>query len=349
MARSDRTQAARARGATLIEVLVGCGVFTFLMLSSIAIMNIGTGGYRGVESKADVARQLNKFEADITTELKRASRASVGVYTPTSDYRWALWFTTNMNALDAVDATLNPTVPLGNSLIPMTDPNGDPLPQRYILYYVTRMDRTLHEKEYGYACQSYGSDTGPDTTCPHKWIVKKEVYLKQGQTSGNDTIGVQSDPQSVTNLQATSLHLLRDSPSVTLSALTNQCDSVNVGSVVHRAQVVAQNVLSFEITRLALASDTLSSPVVSANGPIVLFDVKVFKTLQAGRHSSAGAASVASVQFSSSQSTPAGNLIDVSSSVDATGTVTVHTNSSMSSSASAFTIQLDNRVIPQNP
>ena len=350
MARTELRRNSARRGATLVEVLVGCGVFAFLMISSVAIMNIGTGGFRGVESKADVARQLNRFEADVTTELKRASRASVGVYTPNSDYRWALWFKTAMNSLDAIDASFQPTVPLGNSIVPITDANGEAVMQRYILFYVTRMDQAKHLEKYGYLCGSYGSTGGPDVTCPHKWVVKKELYLLQNQTSGSDTIGLQSDASSVTNLRSTALHLLSDTP-VTQEAIMSEVDQATSGSCVHRANIVAQNVLSFEVTRLAVSSTdpTGTPPTVSASGPIVLFDLKVFKSLQASRVSSAGVASAAAVNFSGTASTPAGQMVDIQTSTSATGEMVVHTNTSLAASASSFTIQLDNRVIPENP
>lgn len=330
---------------------MGCGVFAFLMISSVAIMNIGTSGFRGVESKADVARQLNRFEADVTTELKRASRESVGVYTPNNDYRWALWFKTAMNAPNAVDASSQPLAPLGNAIMPMTNAKGEAVMQRYILYYVTRMDASRHMAEVGYLCGSYGTTSGPDLTCPHKWVVKKEVYLRKGQTKGADTIGLQSDPASITNLRDASLHLLTDTP-VTQEAILGESDLVTPNSVVHRAAIVAQNVLSFEVTRLAVnAADPIgTAPSVSPTGPIVLFDLKVFKSLQASRVSSAGMASAANVTFSNEESAPGVNMVGIQTSTSATGEVSVHTNTTLvSDSVKSFTIQLDNRVIPQNP
>lgn len=351
MARSDCR--ARPRGATLVEVLVGCGVFAFLMLSSIAIMNIGTGGFRGVESKADVARQLNQFEADITTELKRASRATVGVYTPTTDYRWALWFKTPMNDLNAVDSSFQPKNPLGSSLQPMTDANGEAIMQRYILYYVTRMDPALHQAEHGYLCASYGTSSGPDLICPHKWVVKKEIYLLKGRTSGDDTIGPQGEAATISNLTSQSLNLLYDNP-VTLEGLSNEAKSAT--GVVNRAQIVARNVLSFEVTRLAVTNtaDPINSvPTVSASGPIVLFDLKVFKTLSGSRNVQAGridsAALGKGVSMSTVESAPGVQMVDIQSTTDATGNVSIHTRSTLEDSLSSYTVQLDNRVIPQNP
>jgi hypothetical protein len=332
---------ATRRGSTLIEVLVGCGVFVFLMLSSIAIMDIGTGGYKAVEAKADVTRQLNRFESDITQELKRASQSSIAVYTPSNDYHWALWFKTPMNSPAAVDSDFKPTVPMGDSLLTIIDNDGKPVMQRYVLYYVTRMDSDQHQQKYGYLCSSYGSSNGPDTTCPHKWLVKKELYLYDHQTSGNDTIGAQGDSAAIGRV-----HTLMSDTTVTQAGLLAESESNDPTSVVHRVQILAENVISFEVTRLAVnPSVPTDSPTVSPTGPIVLFDIKTFKALGADRNH-LGATSEATV---STKSVGGLNMVDASPTADNQGNVTVHTNTTITPSFGGFTIQLDNRVIPQNP
>lgn len=335
-------------GATLIEMLVGCGIFVFLMLSSIAIMKIGTNGYKGVESKADVVRQLNRFESDIIQELKRASLATVGVYTPNNDFHWAIWFKTAMNSPNNVDSAGNPKgnpIFLGDPLVQITRTQGNqvvPVMQRYVLYYVMRMDAREHLDLYGFRCASYGSPAGPDTTCPHKWLIKKDLYLLSAQTTGNDTIGPQSSPSAVANLRS----LTTDS---TLSGLMDETDAAVPTSVVHRVQVVAQNVLSFEVTRLAVdPTNPLNPPGVNANGPIILFDLKVFKSLSAS-NVEVGTSAASSVATTPVSGVPGGQMVDITSVTDKQGTVTLHTSSSVNAGMSSYTIQLDNRVIPENP
>lgn len=320
---------------------MGCGVFVFLMLSSIAIMDIGTGGFRAVEAKADVTRQMNRFEADISQELRRASLASVGVYTPTTDYHWALWMTTAMNDSARVDAAGRVTVPMGDPLTEILV-DGKAIKQRYVLYYVTRMDAALHQQMYGYLCASYGSSaSGPDTTCPHKWIVKKDLYLLDGQTTGNDTIGTQGGTLTSTHLQT-----LTGDTTVTEPGLLAEAEANTPNSVVHRVQVLAQNILSFEVTRLAVDPvNPYGAPTVSANGPIVLFDIKAFKTL-GSEHVQIGRSSVETVNTTSIGGQ---TMVSVQSTTDSQGTVSVHTNSSIAPRFGSFTVQLDNRVIPQNP
>lgn len=330
----------RRAGATLLEVLVGCGVFTFLMISSIAIMNIGANGYRAVESKSDVTRQLNRFEADIVQELRRASLRSVGLYTPSNDFHWAIWMKTPMNAPGCFDPNTGNVITLGDPAVQVTS-SGSAKMQRYVVYYVTRMDAALHQKLYGYLCASYSTNDGPDVTCPHKWIVKKDVYLLDHKTTGTDSIGVQSDALATTHLTA----LTTDS-TVTEPALAAESESNDPSSDIHRVQVVAHNVLSFEVTRMALAAgDPLAPPTVSSTGPIVLFDVKVFKALDAAKVRVGTSAAVTVNQASVGGM----NMVDVHSATDAQGSTTVHTSTSIAPTFGAFTVQVDNRVIPQNP
>src|SRR5690242_13872166 len=90
----------RQRGSTLAELIITAGIFSFLMVSIFTIMRMGTDGWRDLSDKGDVQRTLRHFESDITQELKRASLASVGIYTPSNDYRWAIFFKTAMNDHD---------------------------------------------------------------------------------------------------------------------------------------------------------------------------------------------------------------------------------------------------------
>jgi hypothetical protein len=247
---------------------------------------------------------------------------------------------TPMNAPGCFDPTTGVPNSLGDPLLEVSA-GGNPVMQRYVLYYVTRMDRALHQKLYGYLCSSYSNDNGPDVTCPHKWIVRKDIYLLDGKTTGNDSIGLQTDSGAAANIKT-----YTTDTTVTESGLNAETEVNTPSSTIHRVQVVAQNVLSFEVTRLALnPSSPLAAPTVSPTGPIVLFDVKVFKTLQAGDKVAVGQAPAATVN---TQTVGSMNMVSVNATQDAQGTTNIHANSSIVSAYGAFTIQLDNRVIPQN-
>lgn len=341
-----RNREGRSAGTTLIEVLVGCSVFAFVMIASLAIMNIGTSAWRTIEGKSDVTRSLNRFESDIVQELKRASLQSVGIYTPRSDYRWAIWFKTAMNAPGRYDpATGLPLVPLGDASLQVLN-TGVPVMQRYVLYYVTRMSREEHLAAHGFLCASYTSGRVPDTECPHKRMVKKDIHLLNPKVGGTDAIGLQGDPATVARLRRYLTSELSE------SALFAQQASVDSTSNVHRVQVVASGIMGFEVTRLKLRpTDPMSPPVVDPNGPIILFDVKAFKAIAARDKIQVGLGSAAEVQYSSEtfSGVPGSEMIGVTTVADRTGALTTHTTSTVAPQYAAFTVQLDNRVVPQNP
>lgn len=328
-----------SRGATLIELLVGTAIFGFLMLASVAMLQIGMNGWRAIEARSSVARQLNLLEADMIQELKRAFQSTVGVYTPGSDYRWALWMKTNVNSPGCVDAGGSP-LRLGDSLVPVTN-QGAPVPQRYIVYYVTRMDPDEHQAQFGYLCSSFSTTTGPDTVCPHKLLVKKDIYLLTGKTTGSDSIGPPGGgAATIANLVGYTHDL-----SCRQSALLRTGEAFSPASNVSRTRIVARNVVSFEVTRLALdPANPLLPPRVDARGPIVLFDIKTFKSEDAGASLTVGQQAAAAVSVTADAGAPGGQMVQVQGAGDS-----LRTSSTVTQSFGAFTVQVDNRVIPQNP
>jgi len=322
-----------------VELLVGTAVFGFLMLASVAVLQLGTGGWRLIEARSSVARQLNLVEADIIQELKRAFLSSVGVYTPSSDYRWAVWMKTNLNSPGCTDAMGTP-LRLGDAVVPVTS-QGQPVPQRYVLYYVTRMDPEEHMRAYGYLCSSFSSDRGPDTVCPHKLLVKKDIYLLSGKTTGDDSIGLQGGGAATISKLTGYTHDL----SCRQDALIHSSEGFTPSSNVARTRILGRNIVSFEVTRLALdTASPLQPPHVDRNGPIILFDLKTFKAEDAGGRIAVGRTDVSTVSVLADASAPGGQMVNIQDS--AAGT---RTSSSVSSSFEAFTVQVDNRVIPQNP
>lgn len=279
------------------------------------------------------------LEADIVQELKRSFLSSVGIYTPASDYRWAIWMKTALNSPDCVDVIGDP-IRLGDPLIPVTH-LGQPVPQRYVVYYVTRMDPDEHRDLYGYVCASFTTSTGPDTICPHKLLIKKDVYLLSNKTTGGDSIGPQSGGA------ATIANLVRYTHDLSCrqAAILGTAESVNPASNVARTRIIGRNILSFEATRLALdPSSPLGAPRVDANAPIVLFDIKTFKSEDTSARITVGQEAAATVSVRADASALGGQMVQIQAVADGTRTC-----SSVAQSFEAFTVQVDNRVIPQNP
>lgn len=333
----------RRRGSSLIEVLVTMGVFAIAVVATFTIVRIASGTYRNVDSRTEVQRQLRLAQSDLVMELERASLGSVGVYTPRGDYRWALWFKT---ALNDHDATLDvPYMRLGTPRSTVSKA-GDPVLQRYVLYYVARMDKGRHDGLYGALCDAaYASMQGPDVRCPHKVMVKKEIYLTEDRTAtGPDTIGPQTVPLDTATITRLTRFLTHERTPEAWQAEAETGEALITGSagrpLVNRVRVLASSLLSFELARLRPdTSSSTSRPMPAALGPIILVDLKVFKAIDAqGRIALAG------------------DL--VSARMDGESVSVVANPSDPTQPASAFvveeryapfTVQVDSRVIPENP
>ncbi len=323
----------KSQGATLVELIITVAVFSLLSIATFAIMRMGSGTLTMVDARSDVQHSLQLFETNLTTELKRASLASVGIYTPDSDYRWAIWMKEPMNETTADVAV---TGKLGDPLVCVLDASNHPVMQRYVLFYVALMDKSDHDGTFGATCNAaYTSGVAPETKCPHKWIVRKDIYLTDNKLpSGSDSIGVQGGASTVANLQ----RYLTDK--VSQSALLGEPDTPASGEPnnVARVQIMADNVVSFELARLRPAGAN-APPVNDPKGPIILFDVKLFKGSDAQHKVPIGSQNIVNVAYT------AGNT-GVNTTVvggDA------YSGSTVAPQYQSFTVQLDNRVVPQNP
>ncbi|MHB2017117.1 MAG: PulJ/GspJ family protein [Candidatus Xenobia bacterium] len=359
------------RGATLIELLITCAVFSLLMVAVFTVMKIGSNGYNDVSARSAVNASLTLFQADMEMELQRAclhdpqsvkfsqsppfpaATPSLFVYTPSTDYHWAIWFETAMNEgnfppyTDAIGSG-NPSKPspplvtLGDPLEVITDSGGWPVAQRWVLYYVTRMQQAEHDGLFG-ACSSEGTTAGPDTTCPHKWIVKKDISVV-------DSTGARVDLTQVKNVTPYFNDLPAGEP--TEAGLAKEVNNGSyLGGTVSRARIIMQNVVSFELARLKLASPAVlasgvpNPPVSDTNGPIILFDVKVFKLLNAQRAVSFGSVPIVNVTKDINDN------VQVMQVPDKTGTNTIQmqTQSTVTPQFAPYTVQVDSRVVPENP
>jgi hypothetical protein len=240
--------------------------------------------------------------------------------------------------MDDVDHTQDPAPYTINDPITVITSGGKPVYQRFILYYIGFMDQADHDALYGHICPAIsGGATAPELTCPHKWIIKKEIYLNEQRNNGPpNTLDATAD--------AKLFRFLTDHESQ--SQLMNEAENGSapiLGSagfpLIHSVRIVAQNVLSFELARLALdTTNPLSRPTPSASGPIILFDIKMFKT-DAQRH--------VAITGNLATASMTGQTVNVvADPSDANQTVSAFT---VQPQYAPYTVQVDNRVIPSNP
>jgi len=303
----------RKRGATLIELMITVGVYTFIVLALFALTRDGTKGWKSIETRTQVQSQLRNFERDISEELKRTALDSIRFYgMNTGDsYKRGILMLSAMNNRDDVTVLGEPS----SFWVDETKDPPEPKWQRWVLFYLTRPDRDEHVRTYGYACKSYDTNPAPDNLCPHKWLVRKDIYLSAMSANTKTQLTALSKDKLVEGSGSGRPFIegnqgAGDEPTeAQLFAL-----QTTSGSLVARTRILARDILSFSFNVLDAAGAPLPTPVnakgaIKTGGKIVLFDVKAFKV------------------------TEAQGLISVG-------------ESDMSSST--FTVQLDNRVIPQN-
>ncbi|MHB2016113.1 MAG: PilW family protein [Candidatus Xenobia bacterium] len=334
---------AHRRGMSLIELTVSLTAFTAVMVVGFGLMVLGTQTWNTVQSRSDVERDGRLAINDMTRELSRAlatTAATVAVSTTPGDYRWALWFQTNMNQSGSTPQSL------GDPVQAVVDNGGTPQAQRYVLYYVARMDPGEHVQRYGFLCGSYpgGSSpdpgAGPDALCPHKWLIKKEIYLYSGNhdpgnPNNSDNIGPQGGASTSANLAT----FLSDATR-TEKGIAAEGEASSPGSQVHTARVLAQDVVSFEVSRLSYASGLGQPAVLDSAGNVILVHLRLFKVDQVSRTMRIGQTPLYSGGVPPSAGQP---QVPVDLAV-----TPPHMASTPDPSMQPYTIDLETQVVPRN-
>ena len=296
----------------MIELLISVGVYSFLAMCLFVLTRDGTRSWRSVDARASVQGSMRIAERDIYTEVKRASYSSV-VINKSGTYQHGILFKSAMNDVD------DPTRLGDTSLFWVNYSNIPPAPrwQRYVMYYVTRPDQTEHQNTYGFTCASPSGAN--DDICPHKWLVRKDLYLS---ASPSDSSGV---------FQAPYVEGVGMEPTLT-GLFGSQRSASNSGSAVARVRILARDILSFNLG--VFAGDGLTPVPTNTDGTlsiarpcIIEFDIKAFKVLEAVQTITVGSAPL--VTYNGSE-TPA-------------------QGASYQTATAPYTIQFDNRVTPQNP
>jgi type II secretory pathway pseudopilin PulG len=324
------------RGATLIELLVSIAVYSFLTLGLLALTRNATDSWRAVDARDAVQSQLRVFERDITAELKRASLSSIVFYH--QSYQHAICFKSAMND---INNNSKPTGPVGDPLTFWANPAqawpNNVTWQRYTMYYITRPSAAQHQHDYGYTCAGYNS-TNPsgggggnpvDNICPHKWLIRKDLLLAANITKNTDVkkyiepIGSEPD-------------LLNGSQN-----LYGELTGGNHMQDIARIRIIGREVLSLNFSTLDADGNSVA---LQANGQInngpsgahAQLSYSELQPIAANKINAAYPVTTISYDAKAMKLLEAMQMI----SLGKTGT---------DYSKSAFTIQLDDRVSPENP
>jgi len=202
-------------GFSLLEVLVSLAIFGLVSLVGMGGFLYSVKAWKTVTDKSTAVTTLRKvslrLESDLLQSSLARSRSQVAGATlggaPDGD---AIWF-------------LNAGSPF------LRDPQGEPLWQRNVLYYVT-VPTPLESVSGGLAFSGAPGADGYEDRCPHKVLIRKVI-------DGGTTTTPTSDPEEL--LADISPYLTRP------QGLSTQNMSSEPG--VERAEIVAHSLLSFQV------------------------------------------------------------------------------------------------------
>lgn len=304
------------QGATLLELLIVTSIFSFLALATFVLFHHGSATWVAVQQRSAMQGQLQRFQREISSELRRTSRSSVFLwgYSPNDSYKHGICCKSAMNDVRDVTRLGDPVA------FQIDDSQNPPVPawQRWVLFYVTRMDQGQHLNTYGYVCSSYSGDQkAADNVCPHKWLVRKDIYLTY---KNKPTIEKRADLVDPTRNGTSSLPFIEGGGDgiggePTTAGLSAQQENQAPGSLIRRARILATDVLTFNFAvKTPTGGDTGIDSLGHILGNTVAFDVRALKMIEA-QASSSGPAQLGTTDMS----------------------------------RSVYTLQLDNRITPENP
>ncbi len=193
------------RGATLIEVIITTGVFSVLMLTLFSIVQYGKDAWRSVEGRQVTQTMMRKVGIFTMDDLRRASFSNLGVanytnYLPSNSscslsagnenvqsgkngmYGQAIWMTSAyLPGQNTAEGAAQQR--LGGNQFFSRNQDGTPNWHSNILYYVSVMTDKAHIEKYHGGIQDL---CGGEQNCPHKWLIRKEIYNAPSLLSKED-------------------------------------------------------------------------------------------------------------------------------------------------------------------
>ncbi|MCE1248389.1 MAG: prepilin-type N-terminal cleavage/methylation domain-containing protein [Firmicutes bacterium] len=243
----------KSGGATLIEVLIACAVFSLLVLCLFAVMKYATNSWRNVEDRVSVQSEIRKIQTSLTEDLRKTSYASVITYT--GDYRHAIAFKTFINPYTGKFET---------------GPSGDLISQGYVLFFLMRPK--------GDTC-GHSALATTDNKCPHKVLVRVDLtrttdgtnswapitfptYSKDSEAAAASNALKAYLPSDLSQFYFRGTSITADEYKATISGETKYVENV---------YIIGKNLLSFNVEKK-----------LPPNNPEVLVDIKCFKMMSAG-------------------------------------------------------------------
>lgn len=143
---------------TLLELILSTGLFAMLILVFGAMLTLGLRAWRNMEARHMAERDLRQSSFQLLKDLKGSRPDRIRTSLLSNLDGQVLWFSTSLRRNGE----------------PCRDPDGEPIWQGTIVYYLIRPDAAWHIQLYGSACNSW-SGPGPDAFCPHKLMIRRRI------------------------------------------------------------------------------------------------------------------------------------------------------------------------------
>lgn len=160
----NRPRRRNRRAISLLELMLGTGIFTLIMVVLVGLFNQSLSVWRVTSGSDTAMRELRKTRAALERDLV-LSRPSLVARAAVSDHVGgggsdgeALWF-------------LSPVDPATGQIVRKAD--GSPMWMRNILYYL--VVPANHDAVFGMHCNGGPGPNGFDDRCPHKVLVRKVI------------------------------------------------------------------------------------------------------------------------------------------------------------------------------
>lgn len=165
----------RARGHTIVEVLIAASIFSVCLLVLAALFTQTQNLWRSINSRDVSRRELAKASASLQRDLKLASgqelsKTRVPPSLGSGDDGEAIWF-------------LSPVDPVSGQMVHRQD--AKPFWQRNILYYL--VVPANHNNSFQVNCLGTAGPGGYEVACAHKVLIRKVIDSGPATIPGNET------------------------------------------------------------------------------------------------------------------------------------------------------------------
>jgi hypothetical protein len=177
-------------GASLVETLLVCAVFTVLVLITFGVIRYCTKSIAPIEDRANVQMQLRRVQFNMSEELRRTSWKSIVIGAGSEPYMHFICFKSAMS--------------LANPNFFTVSDIGTPVWTKYVLYYIFRPTADALTSTQACGC---ATPSDPDNVCPHKGLLRVDIDISLNVNENDQSAAVTALRHYLKSIPATAQDL----------------------------------------------------------------------------------------------------------------------------------------------